>query len=217
MRRSAAAQSPLHAVPKPSAPRRAWTDRRTVLGIGLIAGSAAIGYLTLPAPETQTAWVAERTVPVGQTIAPGDLERVEVSIGAAGDGYVLDDGGVGATARRTLHPGELVPAAALGPGDTGGRRIAVPLGPGQRPAGLTAGSLVDVWVTDEREADAQLVLSGATVVDQESGDDLGGSGVVTLALTAEQAERVGAVLGAAGQDRLAVSLVGGVPATAEVG
>ena len=123
----------------------------------------------------RVAMTSER-VPAGATITEGMLERVEVPASVRFSGELLPfDEAVGATASRTLQPGEPVSRSAVGISNesSGARVIAIPVESWQAAGGeLDVGDRVDV--IDTSDEGPRYVLSGAAVVGRATSDRSGG-------------------------------------------
>lgn len=190
--------------------RPGWTDPRLVIGVLLIGASVAGTMALVSHADHAEAYLEART-----TLTPGTVlseSNVVVAHVRVGDGYVLaDDSPWGMVVTRTIGPGELIPASALGePGDVSVRPVAVssslPLADGIAP-----GAVVDVWMTREGfvGAESVLVASGLVVdqVDRAAGAFANGAETVYVLVPASDvgdflAELAGegevAVVGAAG-------------------
>jgi hypothetical protein len=151
--------------------RRLNIDPRLVIGLLLVAGSAAgVFALVSAADASETLYSARVTLTAGDRIDEDDLLPTSVRDGAGG-GLYLAPGDIpadGLVVTRTIGEGELVPMSALG-STAGVRLTSIVLSvDGQLPATVVAGSLVDVWVASEdddgRVGAPEVIVSGATVV-----------------------------------------------------
>jgi hypothetical protein len=140
-----------------------WRDPRLLGGLVLICLSVLGGVKVLAGADDTVAVLAARTpIAAGQHIEQSDLVPVRLRFAAAGDAdrYLPGDASLdGAVLLRPIGAGELVPRAAVA---NGGRPLAeLPLAvdPSRVPAGVTAGSTVDVFVgaTDGRTRGTLLV------------------------------------------------------------
>lgn len=128
--------------------RPGWRDTRFLLGIGLVAGSVALGATAVSA--------AARTVPVyaaAEALVPGDavtsdaLVVREVRLAESQDAYLRADRPLpgGLVAVRVVDDGELVPSAAVAAsGDLGLRPVAI-TPDGALSDDVVAGATVDLW------------------------------------------------------------------------
>ncbi len=111
-----AAQAQDRATAAPAATRQRtarYSDLRLWLGILLLVGSTAAGYLLLSQGEdTVTVWRATRDLAPGTP--PTALEQVAVSREVAGDGYARPGDALVGRLRWPIPAGGLVPLAALG-------------------------------------------------------------------------------------------------------
>jgi hypothetical protein len=154
-----------------SAGRRVTIDPRLVIGLLLVAASAAgVFALVSAADASETLYSARVTLTAGDTLDEDDLLPTSVRDGAGGGLYLApgDLPAEGLVVTRTVGEGELIPMSALGTA-AGTRLTAIVLSvDGQLAATVEAGSTVDVWVASE-DADGQVgapevIVSGATVV-----------------------------------------------------
>lgn len=148
--------------------RRVAPDPRLVLGLLLVVGSVA-GVVAVVSTSSTTTPVlsAARPLAPGESLAPGDVEVVDVRLGASSGEY-LAELPEGAVVTRVVGEGELIPADAVGGGD-GVRLAAVVLAvDGDLAAGVRPGALVDVWAARGQEGGGfgppAVIASGATVV-----------------------------------------------------
>jgi hypothetical protein len=167
------------AVASPQARRRSsstWRDPRLVVGIVIVAVSVLLGARVFGAADDTTGvWALRAGMSSGTSIEAADLVRRDIgfSDSADADRYLPADTGIpaGATLRRDVGAGELLPRAALG---HGGQQAAVevPLSIDSASVSATvgAGSVVDVWVAPAKDVGrsrgsvAELVFDDVTVV-----------------------------------------------------
>ena len=132
-----------------------WRDPKLLVGLLLVlVPVVAGGRLVAAADDSVAVWAARETLASGDVVAPGALTAVRVRLDDAVAPYLTADAPLpeGLVALRTLGPGELVPASAVGRAEELARS---PLGlpyEGQLPSGLVKGSRVDVWVTPSLSA-----------------------------------------------------------------
>lgn len=130
--------------------RPSWRDSRLLVGVLIVAAAVAVGSrVVAAADDTVGVYAVRSTLPAGTALSPEDVmvERVRLSSGTAG--YLAATGPVpsGQVLLRTVGAGELLPRSAVGDAAALRRRpVSIPLD-GVAPSGLTAGSLVDVWVS----------------------------------------------------------------------
>lgn len=147
-----------------------WVDPRIVGGILLVVVAVVIGARVVAASsQTAPIWSATRPLAVGTVLAAGDLEPMEVNLGAVGDRYVsAGSDPTGRTLNAVLQPGELVPAASLGEVPAG-RIVVVPVPADKFPPGVEHGSVIDLYLTRETSsggtttAETTLLEAGLTV------------------------------------------------------
>ncbi len=180
------------APPTPQAPRLrapSWRDPRLLVGLGLVLASVvAGGRVVAAADDTVPVWAARTTLASGDALTPAVLSPVRVHLDEAVAEYLSAERPLppGLVALRTLGPGELVPASAVGEASLLLRK---PLGlpyEGPLPSGLVKGARVDVWITPAPDPGAPAVAPA------------GADGPVQLAQRVEVAEVAGAEDGFAG-------------------
>jgi hypothetical protein len=204
--------------------RPTWRDPRLLVGVVVVALSVALGsWAVSEAGRTTAVYAADGVLTPGDVVAAADLRTVEVRLGSGTDGYLLVSDGLpqDTVVLRTVHPGELVPASALGAGDDlAVRAVAVPVASGLSDR-IVAGADVDLWHvppapegTAAGQPGAQAapvpLVEGVTVaqVDEDAGTFVAGGPVTIHVLVAE--EDLPAVLSAvAGEGSIAVVPVGG--------
>lgn len=191
------------APPSPRAPRlRGGTrDLRLVAGVVLVLLSVVLGARLVSAADSRVqVWALVGPLSAGSTLADGDLVAVPVALDDVSAYVGAGTDVVGQVLRRDVGAGELLPAAAVGEGDAGTRRlVTVPVDPLHAPPGLARGERVDVYVTPSDGAAVggavdvlpALVLKAVLVSDPGSAD---ASGVtdqlgVVLDVAASDADR----------------------------
>ncbi|UNK69682.1 SAF domain-containing protein [Microbacterium sp. H1-D42] len=149
--------------------RPVFGDIRFVIGIVLVIASVA-GVWLLVSSSRQTAPVlqATRTIVLGEPISSDDLQVVDVGLGALTDTYLApQDLAPGSIATRTLADGELVPRSAVGTTEQA-RTTTVVVSSTATPAGMSAGTVVEVWHAplskDGRSFEDPRILVGDAVV-----------------------------------------------------
>lgn len=183
-----------------------WRDPRLWLGLAIVAASVVVGSLVLgSSDDTVAVWAAAGPLRSGQVLTSDDLavRRVRFDDPEAASLYLRAGEQVppDLALSRDIGTGELVPRAAL-TGTAGPRLRQVPLSvaPGQVPAALRVGDLVDVYVRPEAHTacvsssvcDGRPAVAGVPVVaDPPAGDAFGsdGSRTLVLGMTAAQARR----------------------------
>lgn len=193
--------------------RPSWLDVRLVLGVLFVLLAVVIGARVLASADDSTrVWGLTRDLAPGAVLGTEDLQRVQVRLFEADERYVSATAGAdaptGYVLTRALGEGELLPRAALRDPRAPTpdlREVSVPVESGHLPANLSAGQLVDVYVTRAsgvthepgRRTDAaspprqsagptELVLRQVPVL-ARSGQDRGvNAQAVVLAVPAEQ-------------------------------
>jgi hypothetical protein len=218
---------PTTAVPHAAARLRrpTWRDPRLLVGVVVVALSVALGsWAVSAAGRTEAVYAAAGVLTPGDVLTADDLRAVDVRLVSGTDGYLLVSDGVpqDAVVLRAVHPGELLPASALGAGEElTVRAVAVPVTSGLSDR-IVAGADVDLWYVPPAPGGAGAgqpepaaavpvpLVEGVTVaqVDEEAGTFVAGGPVTVHVLVAE--EDLPAVLGAvAGEGSIAVVPVGG--------
>jgi hypothetical protein len=150
------------ASPPAERPRRSrWRDPRLVVGIALVALCAVLGarFVGGSSSDTVAVWAARRSMPEGRPVGPDNVVRRDVRFADQSDAdrYLSADADLpqGATLGRAVGAGELLPRAALASAGTA-TVTEVPLSVDTEavPATIGVGSVVDVWVTPDKSADA---------------------------------------------------------------
>jgi hypothetical protein len=182
------AQGPATTAPAAIRQRTArYSDLRLWLGLLLLVGSTAAGYLLLSQGEdTVTVWRATRDLAPGAP--PTGLEPVAVSREVAGEGYARPGDVLVGRLRWPIPTGGLVPLVALEDGSRAdAREVTVPVDPLHAPVALEAGDIVDVWSMPRSDSGAAegsapaLVLPNA-VVASVAADAIGIGGEIAVVL-----------------------------------
>jgi hypothetical protein len=150
--------------------RPGWRNPRLLLGIVLVAGSVLLGArLLTAADDTVGVWAVARDLPAGAAVESGDLERRQIRFPDkdTADGYLAagDDLPAGATLRRSVSAGELLPRSAFAEG-SGPKLVEVPISviSDDLPATVRQGSVVDVWVAPKVSAVGQAKVKAVPVL-----------------------------------------------------
>lgn len=192
-----------------------WRDPRLVLGVLIVAGSVLLGsWLMAAADDTVAVWGVREDVPAGARIEAGHLEQRQVRFAdGSPDRYVRATSSViGSVLARAVGPGELLPATAIARTTAAaGVRLPLTVDRGDLPAMVRPGAVVDVWVAPRDPAPggtrARRVLQDVTVIDvPASGDALAPTTVSTVLLAVSEDADVAAVLGAATDGRVVLTL-----------
>lgn len=161
--------------------RPGWRDPRLLVGVLLIAVAVtAVSAVVRSSDKTTAFYTARDTITPGTVLTRDDVVVVRARV-SGGDYVTADDAGSpgaeqpwGLVVTRVVGKGELLPASALAEQDDfDGRTVAVrtslPLADG-----IDTGSIVDVYVTVDRDGtpSTSQVATGLVV---ESVDDDGGS------------------------------------------
>lgn len=208
-----------------------WRDPRLVVGVLLVLGAVVAGGRLAAAASTTTAvWSARETLAAGDDVGPGDLVAVQVRLEGAGGRYLPagEPPPAGTVALRTVGPGELVPASAVGDAS---RLARTPLGlpvDGALPSGMVKGARVDVWLTPtdrpagpsgpapgEESAPVPEILGRAVEVSEVSPQDgaFAGASARTVSVLLDDAEVARALAARAAGVDVAVLLVPGTTPT----
>lgn len=168
--------------------RPGWRDPRLWVGVAIVAASVILGSRVLAsADDTVAVWVVAEDAAAGEVLGPDDLETARLRF--ADDDrlaryFTVDDALPEALRlRRGLGAGDLLPRDALGEESLADIvELPVPVAPLLVPPAVTAGSVVDVYVSDRgatsgsqgRRVDtgpARPALAEVTVVDAPRPDD----------------------------------------------
>lgn len=140
------------------APRRSWRDPRLVVGVVIVAVCVLSGARILAgADDTVPVWSVRSDRAAGESLLPGDLERVELRFATPtlAERYISADDQPPANVvlTREVRAGELLPRTALRIGEPEYlAEVPVSLPSDAVPATLRAGEVVDVWVTPEEDS-----------------------------------------------------------------
>lgn len=144
--------------------------RRRLLAAAFAGLAVALGVHAASAdpPPTALVWVAAHDLPAGTHLAPGDLEQREFVPSSVPQGAVSEPP-AGARLAAPLREGEAVTDVRLWDDAllaTYADRVSVPvrLPDAEAVALLEAGDAVDLWASDPRAGEAELVVAGAPVV-----------------------------------------------------
>lgn len=197
-------------LPTPTATRLrrpGWRDPRLLVGVLLVLLATALGARAVAtARDTVPVWTAATTLKVGDHVTTGSLRRVDVQLGDLTGRYLSADRAVpdDTYAMTTVPEGQLVPVSAVGPrSQVSVQQVAVSVD-AVSATGLTAGSVVDLWVsardtstTQERYQQARRLLEGVTVagVPQDS-STFGASSAQASVLLLVPRDSVGDVIAA---------------------
>jgi hypothetical protein len=207
--------------PSPAATRFArprWGDARLLLGVLLVMTSVVAGSRVIAgADHTDQVWTVARDLAAGTRLTIDDLQPRPVRLEATAGNYLRVAGTdpVGSTLSRSVSAGDLLPASAVEPGQTGDRhpmrQVTVPVATFHYPQDLERGLLVDVYVTPGAETDTsasapELLIAGALVVSvEDAGSRFGGTGASIGVVLSVQCDDVPALV--AGLHRGPVDLV----------
>jgi hypothetical protein len=146
------------------------SQTRIVVAVSLFA-AALISAMALTAlgNQSDTYWVARRTLVPGLQINKSDLSQVQVSLGASSSEYLSEDSSaIGAYVLHAIHKGELISVNALTDTSLDMRSEQVPISVrgSDIPNDIEIGESINIyWVPEaagaERNAEPELVVSGA--------------------------------------------------------
>lgn len=210
-------QLPVPPAPSARLPLSRWRDPRLILGLLIVAGSVLLGSWALAAADdTVTLWGVRVGLPAGVRIEAGDLERREVRfVDGVPDQYLpVTAEVVGRVVSRSVGAGELLPAAVVA-ATTEPARVQLPLSVDQTgiPDAVRRGSVVDVWLAPRDPhpdgTRARRVLREVVVVEvPDPADPLAPVSVQSVVVAVDKLDDVAAVLGAAVDGRLVLTLRG---------
>lgn len=203
-----------------------WRDPRLWIGVAIVAVSVVAGARILgAADDSVTVWAAARDVAPGDTVDGDDLVSTSVRFGDSADleHYLLTSATLPDDLRLTrgLGAGELVPAAALGPGEDGETVIVSLAFPYELlPTNIGAGSQIELLVIPDvragddeaRSPEPDTVLSDVVVIDAPSAVDSLGSvsrgRQLVLGIPAADSEALTEILIASEDERVRVLVRG---------
>jgi hypothetical protein len=205
-------------VPPPPAVRSrtpGWRDPRLWIGIAIVAISVVAGARILGADDTSVVvWAVADDAAPGTQLTEDDLvgRRVDFADGADLDQYFTSDDTLPAQLRvnRAVGAGELLPRSALADAGEDGRvQLPIDLENGAVSRGLSAGAVVDVYVSGGKHCAecARAILTEVPVTEVDLADDLGTKQVV-LAVDQDQADQWFALIGTLDQPSITVAEVG---------
>ena len=166
-----------------------WRDPRLWIGVALVAASVLAGALVLgTSDDTVAVWAATDTMGPGHALTADDLTVRRVGFADASDAalYVGADEQLpsGLHLLHSVTAGELLPRAALGPGDAAVlRQVPVSVAADQVPGSVGAGDVVDVYLRPATRTgcaatqvcSGRPVLAGVTVLDAPRADQAFGA------------------------------------------
>ncbi|MEI7453062.1 MAG: hypothetical protein WCK04_02405 [Actinomycetes bacterium] len=181
--------------------RRRLRDLRVWLGLALILGSMFLGAFVLSSGnQTNNVWRATRDLAVGSV---PEVESVTLALGDAASTYLSTAQFPQGRMKFPVAIGGLIPVNAVGaalPAAT--RLVTIPVDPMRAPVSITAGDVVDVWVSAPKANNGvppipTLVLSNIRVAEVDR--DLSGVGgeipVVLDVVDSQTAQLIGATRG----------------------
>lgn len=166
--------------------RPGWFDARLWLGVLLVVASTVIGAKVMAGDSDRVeVWQATRDLAAGAPVGQADVVPVQVDRSVATLGYASAGTMPAGVLTRPVASGELLPGAAVAKAPvTSMRQVTIPIETGHFPPGLSAGEVVDMWVTpDAAEGMARPRLAlGSVLVSSVSTDAQGfaGQGSVVL-------------------------------------
>lgn len=175
--------------------RARWANPQLIGGVMLVLGCVAIGArVVTSADDTVPVMVAAENIGAGQELTADLVTMRDVRLDGGLDRYITGAVGAGYVVAREVVAGELVPRSAVQPAaevvpDV--RYVAFAVPSAELPAGLTAGSVVDVWISPSGGGDAKRLASKVRV-SAVAGRSTGALGVdgaaatVTLAMRAPE-------------------------------
>jgi hypothetical protein len=192
--------------PQATRMRRArWRSPQLVAGILLVLVSTVVGVRVVAGvDESVPVLVAVRDLNPGLPLTDDLVEVRRVVLQGGHELYQTGPVGSGYVVQREVRAGELVPisslavAEELAEGDGATRVMALAVPSAEAPAGLSAGDVVDVWLTPAGEGQAELVASALTVTNAGTEGTFGVSGgqvAVTVAVRASDDDQLEEMVG----------------------
>ena len=145
-------------------------DYRFIVGIGVVAGSAALGALALSSQHnTQAVYVAATTLSPGKTLTESDLRLANVNLADSIENYLHSgDLAPGTVVSATIKQGEFVPVSSLGSKQQSNTSRVVVTVTAPLSSDVASGEKVDVWASmaagQGLYAPPEVLVSKATVV-----------------------------------------------------
>lgn len=196
--------------PKGARLRGSRRDLRLAAGVALVVLSVVLGARVLASADDRVqVWSLASPLAAGTTLQADDLVAVPVALDDIAAYVPATADVVGQVLLRDAGAGELLPAAAVGEGGAGERRlVTVPVDPLHAPPGLARGERVDVYVTPADGAAVgsgvdvlpALVLEGALVDDPGAADASGVTELIGVVLDVSAADADRAVAAARAGD-----------------
>ncbi len=194
----------------PARTRPFWTDLRFLLGVVLVVVSiVGVWLVVASARQTAPVFAAARTIVGGQELTADDVRVVEVALGAL-DGTYAAPGALepGSIATQTIRAGELVPVAAVGPGDQARTTTIVVRSSTPVPESVEAGTTIEVWAAPQTERgvfdDPRIIVPRATVVAVRQDDGVMAGTQSTLEVVVDRTDVAAALSAIAAGDALSV-------------
>ena len=195
-----------------------WADIRFVIGIVLVALSiAGVWLIVSSSGRTTPVLQASRTIVQGEALVSADFQVVEVGLGQLTTGYLApQDLEPGMVASRTLTEGELVPTTALGEAESSRTTTIVVESSTGIPAGVAAGTMVELWQAppreDGRSYDAPRILVGDVIVSSVvEAEGMLDSDATTVEVVIDRADVADVLAAITGGSVLSVVPVGSTP------
>jgi len=171
--------------------RSRWTDRRLLIGVGLVVASVlGVTRVVAVADQTVQVWSVQTDLASGVAIAADDIELTSVRLGTLTPYYVGDDSPLGAVTVKDFTAGELVTRTGVESADDAPdlRWLTLPVERHHLPADLRRGEQVDVYLVErtsggEPLGEPRLVLTAATVADVDEGDSRFGGSSLELGIS----------------------------------
>lgn len=145
-------------------------DYRFIVGIGVVAGSAALGALAFGSLNTsQEVYVASTTLSPGTKLSESDLRVANVNLAHSTHIYLLSgDLAPGTVVTSTIKQGEFIPVSSLGSKQQSNTSRVVVSVTAPLSSDVAEGEHVDVWASmaagQGMYAPPAVLVSNATVV-----------------------------------------------------
>lgn len=179
-------------LPTPAAKRLqrpSWRDSRLIIGVVLVLLATVLGAKVISsADDTVAVYAAATALRPGDHLTADSLRRVDVQLGDETARYLAASAGLSDDefAMRAIPEGELIPVSAVGSkAEIAVQPVTVQVD-ANSASGLTASSVVDVWVsprdpqsTQERYLQATLMLEGVSVTPVASDGRFGSAASTT--------------------------------------
>ena len=128
-------------------------------------------------------WVAQKPIPIGQTIQKEDVTYLPLDLNQSDSRYLKQSQEIiGLTTLDSLKPGEIIEKEKVGKQNTF-RNVALRIPNGHLPPSLEVNDFVDIWFTDSLNSKSNILIPKINVVWIDDVDtNFGGVSTVVLSI-----------------------------------